>query len=86
MIRSSSRPSRKRWSIATSGPPPTPSARDTGLTMGAMGARGELVPRTAAAGFGLAVTSDVLVVSTTSDAAAGLAATDADVEPSAARA
>ena len=52
---------------------------DTGLTMGAMGARGELVPRTAAAGFGLAVTSDVLVVSTTSDAAAGLAATDADV-------
>ena len=52
---------------------------DIGLTMGAMGARGELVPRTEAAGFGLAVTSDVLVVSTTSDAAAGLAATDADV-------
>ncbi len=52
---------------------------DIGLTMGAMGARGELVPRTAAAGFGLAVTSDVLVVSTTSDAATGLAATDADV-------
>ena len=52
---------------------------DIGLTMGAMGARGELVPRTAAAGFGLAVTSDVLVVSTTSDAAAGMAAADAAV-------
>ena len=52
---------------------------DIGLTMGAMGARGELVPRTEAAGFGLAVTSDVLVVSTTSDAAAGMAAADADV-------
>ena len=52
---------------------------DIGLTMGAMGARGELVPRTAAAGFGLAVTSDVLVVSTTSDAATGMAAADADV-------
>ncbi len=52
---------------------------DIGLTMAAMGARGELVPRTEAAGFGLAVTSDVLVVSTTWDAAVGLAASDADV-------
>ena len=52
---------------------------DIGLTMAAMGARGDLVPRTAAAGFSLALTSDVLMVSTTSDVGAGLAASDADV-------
>ena len=49
------------------------------LAMVAVGARGDLMPRTEAAGFDLALTSDALMVRTTSAAAAGLAATDADV-------
>ena len=49
------------------------------LAMVAVGARGDLMPRTEAAGFDLAVTSDALMVRTTSAAAAGLVATDADV-------
>ena len=49
------------------------------LAMVAVGARGDLMPRTEAAGFDLALTTDALMVRTTSAAAAGLAATDADV-------
>ena len=49
------------------------------LAMVAVGARGDLMPRTEAAGFDLALTSDALMVRTTSAAAAGLVATDADV-------
>ncbi len=49
------------------------------LAMVAVGARGDLMSRTEAAGFDLALTSDALMVRTTSAAAAGLVATDADV-------
>ena len=49
------------------------------LAMVAVGARGDLMPRTEAAGFDLALTTDALMVRTTSAAAAGLAATVADV-------
>ena len=49
------------------------------LAMVAVGARGDLMPRTEAAGFDLALTTDALMVRTTSAAADGLAASAADV-------
>ena len=49
------------------------------LAMVAVGARGDLMPRTEAAGFDLALTTDALMVRTTSAAAGGLAASAADV-------
>ena len=52
---------------------------DMELVMGAAGVRGELVPRGGSEGFGLVAKADVRFLRTTSDRAAGMAATKADV-------
>ncbi len=56
----------------------SPVEADVAMGMAAAGARGVVLPARAAGGFELALRADVLVTNTRSDAAAGLAETDAE--------